>query len=186
MNIEIRDIQADEFEILGSLMADVYESLEGFPTSSEQPEYYEMLKNIGSFTGKPNTKVLVALSSESAILGGVVYFSDMSQYGSGGSATKEKNASGIRLLAVRQNVRGEGVGKALTKACIDLAKESGNRQVILHTTQAMQVAWGMYQRLGFIESEDLDFIQGELQVFGFRLKLDAEEIDLLPKNSNQM
>ncbi len=173
INLEIRDINSDEFKELGSIMVNVYESLEGFPTPIEQPEYYQMLENIGSFTAKPSTRVLVAISPEAKVLGGVVYFADMSQYGSGGSATKEKNASGIRLLAVSADIRGAGVGKALTQACIDLARQSGNNQVILHTTEVMQVAWGMYQRLGFKRSLDLDFKQGELPVYGFRYNLES-------------
>lgn len=171
MNIQIREIKPEEFDALGTLMVDVYAGLDGFPTPSEQPEYYDMLRHIGLLNEKPNTKVLVALSDNGEILGGVVYFSDMAQYGSGGTATKEKNASGIRLLAVRKDIRRGGVGKALTMECIHLAKKSGNRQVILHTTKSMQIAWGMYERLGFARSEDLDFKQGELPVYGFRLNL---------------
>ena len=37
----------------------------------------------------------------------------------------------------------------------------------------MQVAWGLYIRLGFARSEDLDFLQQGFPVFGFRLKLKA-------------
>jgi hypothetical protein len=37
----------------------------------------------------------------------------------------------------------------------------------------MKVAWRMYEALGFERSPDLDFLQGELPVFGFRLKLAA-------------
>jgi len=60
--------------------------------------------------------------------------------------------------------------KALAGACIQLARESGNSQVILHTTQAMKVAWSLYEKLGFERSEDLDFLQQSRQVFGFRLR----------------
>jgi len=127
-----------------------------------------MLRNIGTFSQKPFTRVLIAVSAEEEVLGGVVYFSDMSQYGSGGSATTEKSASGIRLLAVSKDARGGGVGKALTQACVELAESSDNKQIILHTTQAMQVAWSMYQKMGFIRDDKLDFLQGELPVFGFR------------------
>jgi hypothetical protein len=35
----------------------------------------------------------------------------------------------------------------------------------------MWIAWGLYERLGFERSEDLDFMQGELPVYGFRLSL---------------
>jgi ribosomal protein S18 acetylase RimI-like enzyme len=63
------------------------------------------------------------------------------------------------------------VGKALTHACIERARERGHAQVILHTTLAMRVAWALYESLGFERSEDLDFRQGDLPVFGFRLRL---------------
>jgi GNAT superfamily N-acetyltransferase len=128
-----------------------------------------MLTNIGQFTKKPDAKLLVA-ATEDKVLGGLVHFSDMAQYGSGGTATQEKAASGFRLLAVDPGARGMGVGKALAKKCIELAKASGHRQVIIHTTDAMKIAWGMYERLGFERSPDLDFMQEQLQVFGFRLK----------------
>ncbi len=72
--IHIRDIQSDEFEALGEIMIDAYSSLEGFLSSQEQPGYYEMLRHIGSFTEKPATRVLVALSDHAEILGGVVSF----------------------------------------------------------------------------------------------------------------
>jgi len=57
-------------------------------------------------------------------------------------------------------------------ACIDLAKCAGHKQVILHTTTAMNVAWGLYENLGFERDIDLDFMQAELAVFGFRRRFD--------------
>jgi hypothetical protein len=35
----------------------------------------------------------------------------------------------------------------------------------------MQVAWKLYDAMGFKRSEDLDFMQGKLPVFGFRLDI---------------
>jgi len=35
----------------------------------------------------------------------------------------------------------------------------------------MQIAWSMYEKLGFKRGEDLDFKQSDLQVYGFRLYL---------------
>jgi ribosomal protein S18 acetylase RimI-like enzyme/catechol 2,3-dioxygenase-like lactoylglutathione lyase family enzyme len=166
----IRDLRPGESEALGRLLVQAYSQLEGFPTPAEQPRYYEMLANIGSFAAKPDTRVLVAVSDDEKLLGGVVYFADMAQYGSGGAATAVTNASGIRLLGVDPALRKCGAGKALTQACIALARERGHAQVILHTTQAMKIAWGLYEKLGFERSPDLDFAQQELQVFGFRLK----------------
>ncbi len=167
----VRNAKPSEFDEIGKLMVKVYSQLEGFPKESEQPDYYEMLANIGEQTKKPETELLVAVSPEGKIAGGVVYFSDMKYYGSGGTATQEQNASGFRLLAVDPTTRGLGIGKLLTNECIRKAQEKKHRQVVIHTTMAMKVAWKMYENLGFKRSEDLDFMQEELPVFGFRLLL---------------
>lgn len=165
----VRDAEPHEFSAAGELMVSVYSQLEGFPTKQEQPNYYTMLLNVGKLTEQPKTRLLVAASPKGSVVGAVVYFSDMQYYGSGGTATKEKNASGFRLLAVDSATRGKGIGKLLTKACIEIAKTE-NKQVIIHSTKAMEVAWTMYEKLGFVRSKNLDFMQGELPVFGFRLQ----------------
>ena len=167
--LTIREIDKSEYQRLGELTVAVYSKLDGFPSAEEQPEYYERLSNIGTLNQQKHTKVLVALTEQNELVGGVVYYSDMSMYGSGGTATQELNASGIRLLSVDTSFRSMGIGKALTQECIKLAKLDGNNQVILHTTQAMKTAWGLYEKLGFKPSSDLDFSQQGFPVFGFRL-----------------
>ena len=170
-NYTIRNAAPEEFETIGKLMVEVYSQLEGFPKQSEQPDYYNTLANIGELTKKPGAELLVAVSPDNKIDGAVVYFSDMKYYGSGGTATNEQNASGFRLLAVASSARGKGIGKLLTLACIQKASEKNSSQLIIHTTMAMQTAWKMYENAGFKRSADLDFMQGNLQVFGFRLFL---------------
>ena len=167
----IRNASASEFKEIGKLMVDVYSHLEGFPKESEQPEYYKLLHHIGDFTNTPETELLVAVSPNGRIVGAVVFFGDMQYYGSGGSATQEKNAAGFRLLAVDPATRGQGIGRLLTMECIKKAREKKLSQVIIHTTMAMQQAWRMYEGIGFKRSEDLDFLQQGFPVFGFRLIL---------------
>lgn len=168
---QVRNAKPYEFTELGKLMVQVYSQLEGFPKEAEQPNYYKMLANIGELSNISETELLVAVSPDNKIVGGVVYFGNMKYYGSGGTATKEQNASGFRLLAVDTNVRGCGIGKLLTNECIKKAMDNKHSQVIIHSTKAMQIAWKMYENMGFKRSEDLDFMQGELPVFGFRLLL---------------
>lgn len=170
-NYQIRKAKPEEFSTVGNLLVDVYSKLDGFPSKDEQPEYYNLLLKIGNLTVNPNIELLVAVSELDAILGTVVYFRDMKDYGSGGTATQEKNACGFRLLAVSKQARGLGIGKLLTLHCIDKGRKSSSENMVIHTTKAMQLAWGMYEKLGFKRATDLDFIQTELPVFGFRLKL---------------
>lgn len=170
-NYIIRNAFPSEFEEIGRLLIRVYSQLEGFPKENEQPNYYKMLANIGNFTNHSETEILAAVDENNTILGAVVFFNDMQYYGSGGSATQEKNAAGFRLLGVDPNARGKGIGKLLTQECIKKATENNQNQLIIHSTLAMKTAWKMYENLGFKRSEDLDFMQGELPVFGFRLKI---------------
>ena len=171
-NATVRIATPDEFAEIGKLMVRVYSQLEGFPKEDEQPDYYKMLANIGELTRKPATELLVAIAGDGNILGGVVYFGDMKQYGSGGMATQELNSAGFRLLAVDTSARGLGIGKLLTNECLRKANDNNLGQVIIHTTKAMQTAWKMYENIGFKRSENLDFMQGELPVFGFRYIFD--------------
>lgn len=122
----IREVRREEYHRLGQLMVEVYAGLEGFPTPEEQPAYYRMLADIGRLTEQQDTEVLVALSPEGDLLGGVVYYGDMARYGAGGTASQESNASGIRLLGVDPKSRGAGVGRALTEACVERTGERGH------------------------------------------------------------
>lgn len=150
-------------------MVQVYSQLEGFPNEAEQPNYYRMLENIGEITNKPHTELIVALAPDEKVAGAVVFFGNMQYYGSGGSATTEQNTAGFRLLAVDSTHRGRGIGRLLTHECIRKAKDKNLSQMIIHSTKAMQIAWTMYEKIGFTRSKDLDFMQGELNVYGFRL-----------------
>jgi len=170
MSVVITNALPNEYPEIGQLMVAVYSNLEGFPSRKEQPAYYEMLANIGEFAARESVELIIARDGEK-LLGAVVYINDMKDYGAGGTATQEKNAAGFRLLAVSNDARGMGIGKKLTIECIERAQKNGLKQMIIHTTESMKVAWGMYEKIGFKRSEDLDFEQNGLSVFGFRLKL---------------
>ena len=170
-SFHIRSATPSEFEAAGQLMIGVYSQLQGFPCPGEQPAFYHMLAHVGTLTRNEGTEIMIAETGAGKLAGAVVYFNDMQFYGSGGLATLEKNAAGFRLLAVAMPFMGKGIGKALTNACIRKAKENNRLQLIIHSTKAMTTAWAMYERMGFQRSPDLDFAQGDLPVYGFRLYL---------------
>ncbi|NNE70735.1 MAG: GNAT family N-acetyltransferase [Rhodothermales bacterium] len=171
--IAIRDARQEEFAAIGELMVRVYAGLPGFPGPDEQPAYYSMLANVGALTERPGVDLVVAEHEVFGLVGAVVFIADMKHYGSGGTATQERDACGFRLLAVDPGARGLGIGRRLTQACIDRVQQLCRSKLVIHTTDSMRVAWGMYERMGFKRTEDLDFLQGELPVFGFRLRTDT-------------
>ncbi len=170
----IREATSAEFSEVGQLMVEVYSQLEGFPGRADMPEYYEMLANVGALTDKAGTKIFVALSAENELLGAVVYFSNMKDYASGGDDIDIDKASGIRLLAVSDKARGKGVGKSLTNHCIQQAQAIGHSQVVLHSTKFMQVAWAMYEGMGFQRFPDLDFELHGFSIYGFRFNIEIK------------
>lgn len=169
--LTIRPASADEFDAVGELIATAYAGLPGMARPDEQPDYYRMLRDVGARARNPAITVFAAVGPGGALMGSVDFISDVKHYGSGGTASTVPDAAGIRLLAVKPEYRGAGVGKALTQHCIERARALGRARVILHTTRAMQTAWAMYERMGFRRDERIDFRQGNLEVFGFRLEL---------------
>ncbi len=169
--INIRNARPKEFRAIGKLMVSIYSQLEGFPKPNEEPEYYTVLSNVGELTKKEDIELLVATSENDNVVGAVVYFSDLKNYGADGAVTQIQNASGFRLLAVDSNEQGKGIGKLLCKACIQRAQKLNQKQVIIHSTASMKIAWGMYERLGFVRYEEIDFTKGNLYVYGFKLSL---------------
>lgn len=63
----------------------------------------------------------------------------------------------IRMLAVDPNFRGNGVGKALVRHCIEVAKEQEEKRIGLHTGSFMVDAMQMYESIGFKRIPELDF-----------------------------
>ena len=167
----IRRARPDEHAALGQLLVAAYAGLPGMPTAEEQPAYYAMLADVPARAARPALTVFVATGDADELFGSIDFIADMTQYGSGGPADTIADAAGIRLLVVNDDFRGKGVGKALTRFCIERAREAGKAQLVLHTTRIMQAAWAMYQGLGFVRFREIDFRQGNLDVFGFRLDL---------------
>lgn len=63
----------------------------------------------------------------------------------------------MRLLAVRSDQRGQGLGGRLIAACEQQARTDGYEAITLHTTSLMPTAKAMYERRGYLRAPELDF-----------------------------
>jgi ribosomal protein S18 acetylase RimI-like enzyme len=72
----------------------------------------------------------------------------------------------FRLLAVDRAARGRGIGEALARACIERAN---GRPICIHTTQWMEAAQRLYERLGFARAPERDVPYEEWYEGGFEL-----------------
>ena len=61
----------------------------------------------------------------------------------------QNNWSYIRFVSVHPSFGGQGIGKTLTNKCIAYAKSKKEKIVALHTSEMMQNAIVIYEKLGF-------------------------------------
>ncbi|MGD0083839.1 MAG: GNAT family N-acetyltransferase [Acidimicrobiales bacterium] len=146
--MEIREVRPDEFDSLGQITVEAYRQLQrGAPLGA----YEDSLMDVAGRAA--DSVVLVAVDDNGDLLGGVTYVPDSTR---AMSEFEDLEAAGIRMLAVRPDRQGAGVGRALTEECIARARADGRSKVMLHSTEIMEVARGMYGRMGFEETPELD------------------------------
>lgn len=55
----------------------------------------------------------------------------------------------IRFVSVAPEFGGKGIGRQLTEKCIEMAKAANEQTIALHTSEMMNTARHIYERLGF-------------------------------------
>ncbi len=111
---------------------------------------------LGAFEIDATAVILVAAQSrDEELLGSVMLFPPAVD--SYGELAESSPVPELRLLAVLPEARGLGVGKALTEHCIARARGWGATALGLHTSDSMQVAMGLYEKLGFVRVPSHDF-----------------------------
>ena len=62
---------------------------------------------------------------------------------------KSESAAQLRLLVLDPRARGQGLGRRLTQACIQFAREKGYRKIALWTQSHLAAARAIYKAEGF-------------------------------------
>jgi ribosomal protein S18 acetylase RimI-like enzyme len=62
----------------------------------------------------------------------------------------------IRMVGVDPKYQGNGIAKELTQLCIDYARNSGEKIITLHTSEFMDAARCVYEKIGFEKVKELD------------------------------
>lgn len=146
--IELRRAVPEDYTAVGELTAGAYLADGAMP--AEDP-YYDVLRNAAARA--EHADLWVAVDGSGSLLGTVTWCPE-------GSAYRELGVEGeaeFRALAVAPAGRGQGIGEALVRLCIDLAVAQGCDSMVISTAQWMTSAHRLYQRLGFVRAPERDW-----------------------------
>lgn len=158
MDIGIRAARPEELTAVGELTAVAYLA-GGLLAFGEDDPYLAVLRD--ARRRAEHAELLVAVRSggdggggaAEEVLGTVTFavhggeYADIARPGEGE----------FRMLAVRPEARGRGVGEALVRACVERTAALGLARLVLSSQERMHAAHRLYERLGFVRTPERDW-----------------------------
>jgi len=150
-NMLIRNARPDELDDVSLLLKNAYKQYETIIRPEAWKPYLEDIMDVQSRLSKSE---LIVAELDHRLAGCVTLYLD------GSRSFPEAWPRGwavVRLLAVHPEYRGKGIGHALMEECVRRCRQAGISSIGLHTTQAMDIARQMYERMGFVRLPESDF-----------------------------
>lgn len=172
MSVTVRLAGEGDLEPARQVLRDAYAEYETwFPQANWKPYVADIL----DLEGRAAQSDLIVAEDDPRIIGCVSFFPPGAKTSYPSDAFSEPwpaEWAAFRLLAVHPSARLRGVGKLLTDACIERARQARAPAVGLHTTAPMAIARAMYERMGFERAPRFDFRPGpEVLVEAYSLVL---------------
>jgi len=142
-NLTIRRASEGEIEEIKRMSArQTILELDEYELQEKERIEKDDLKRLDVFLRRPGNEFYVAATREGA-MAGYVWF-----------GVSERPFSGIKVgwiydIEVVPEHRGRGIGEALMRHALKVSKERGFSQTGLMVNQKNEVAWSLYEKLGF-------------------------------------
>jgi GNAT superfamily N-acetyltransferase len=150
-SILIRDARLDELDKISLLLKEAYQQYESMLPADAWSYYLEDIMNVRS---RLDESQLIVAEVNKQLAGTVTLYLNAHRSGEGGWP---RGWAGVRLLAVHPSYRNRGIGRSLMEECLRRCRKAGVATVGLHTTEMMDVARRMYERMGFVRVPKFDF-----------------------------
>jgi ribosomal protein S18 acetylase RimI-like enzyme len=162
----IRNVHLEEISEVSVLLGDAYRQYQNLIRPEAWEHYQEDIVDVCSRLDESD---LLVAELDGHLVGCVTLYLDteraMPEVWPVGSAA-------IRLLAVHPAYRNRGIGHALMEECIRRCRQAKITAIGLHTTEMMDVARRMYERMGFVRVPESDFHPApNVTVMAYRLEL---------------
>ena len=135
MPLEIRHVEPSQKEAFGAIWIPWLVDAGAVP----EPEDLAAMADPAAFYGATGGLALLAWL-DGAVVGGV--------------ALKGLGGAGFEFckLVVTDAARGQGAGRALVQACLDVCAERGAPALWLQSLHRLEVAVALYRRMGFVDT----------------------------------
>jgi len=150
-NILIRNARSDELDDVSLLLKDAYQQYENSIRPEAWKSYLEDIIDVRSRLGESD---LLVADLNHRLAGCVTLYLDGSR---SFPEVWPRGSAVVRLLAVHPEYRGREIGHALMEECIRRCRQAKVAAIGLHTTEAMDIARKMYERMGFVRVPESDF-----------------------------
>lgn len=165
-NVVVRATDAADRENIEQVLLDAYEQFQEVLTHQQWEEYRSNI--IAAISANKSWAKLLAEVDGNPVGAVLLYTSSVTAYGPAAVSIEHPI---IRLLGVKRSARGQGVATALVEACIRLAQEAGAGYIYLHTSDLMQEAIALYEKLGFERMPEKEFTNQAILVKCYRRQI---------------
>lgn len=152
--LTIREARRDEYDAVAEV------TVSAFRTIAPLGDYEPVLRDVA---GRAASCIVLVAISGGAIVGTATYVPGPGLY----AETDDPADACLRMLAVLPDASGRGIGTALTRRCLALARAAEKRRLVLHTRPTMAVAQHIYERLGFQRAPELDEEYPGISLLGY-------------------
>jgi ribosomal protein S18 acetylase RimI-like enzyme len=167
LSLSIREAVPEDYEELSRLIIAAYQ--EFAEVLGEDWEGYR--DELADIARRATQGAQLVAETAGRLVGTVTYYPPQ-----GDAAADEwwwwpKDFAYLRALGVDPETRGEGLGRALTLACVERARADGAAGIALNTVSAMSAATALYEGLGFRQTGgDVDW--GGRKLLSYVLDID--------------
>ncbi len=147
MTLTIRRARPEELEPVGQLTVQAYVGAGVIPSDAPYIEF------LGDAEHRDAHAELWVAVDERGVVGTVTYVESGSQL----AEISRPGEAEMRSLAVAPAATGEGVGEALARHVVELARERGLDAMVLSSATTMHAAHRLYERLGFTRTPERDW-----------------------------
>jgi ribosomal protein S18 acetylase RimI-like enzyme len=167
MATEVREARPEEYVEAGRVTAEAYREFVR-PGDDDWERYLVRIADVRARAEQ--TTIMVAVEDDRVLGSLTLELDGRVRDGDQEHRPLDPGEAHIRMLGVDPATRARGVARALMSASEARAREAGKTFMTLHTTQRMEAAQAMYERLGYERLDDRVYPDGFV-LLGYRKQL---------------